>query len=272
MTVLNKIITNRQRLLSEEKQVVSISDVRSGVEERIESGYKPPEFLNSLKQGEPFLIAEIKKASPSKGIIRKDFDIANIAKTYHGSTFVDAISILTEPAFFQGCYEYIEQAGSITNKPILMKDFIIDPYQIYKGFLLGASAILVIASIMEDAQIKEFIRITRELNMNILFEAHTASEYRRALNFDLNLIGINNRDLKTFITDINNTIKIIEEVGKPDDRTIISESGIHSKEDIMLLQANGTDGFLIGERFMKNTDIDKAITDLFGDRHEKTTC
>ncbi len=271
MTILKKIVTNRQKLLAEEKDILSFRDAISKAEKLVGSGHKPSKFLSNLKSKNPFLIAEIKKASPSKGMIRKDFDITGIAKTYHDSAFVDAISILTEPDFFHGSYDYIKQADSITDKPILMKDFVIDPYQVYKGFLLGASAFLVISSITEDIQLKEFQKIARGLEMDMLFEAHSTSEYKRALNYGLKLIGINNRDLKTFITDINHTIKILDEAGKPEGSVIISESGINSKEDIDLLWNNNVDGFLIGERFMKNTDIERSISDMFGEGHEKAT-
>ncbi len=271
MTILQKIVQNRKSLISTEKEEVSLNDLQKKAEEYLASNIKPVNFINKVDGNKPFLIAEIKKASPSRGLIRKDFEVTDIAGTYNNSNHVNAISILTEPDYFQGSYEYIKTAKSITRKPVLMKDFIIDRYQIYKGFLYGASAVLVIASIMEDREIQEFIKITSDLNLDILFEVHTESEYKRALNFDIKCIGINNRDLKTFKTDINNTVNIIRNVGKPKDRIIISESGIHAKEDIAKLWENSVDGFLIGERFMKYHDIDRAITDLFGDRDEAAT-
>ena len=265
MTVLEKIVNNRLQLLEIEKQTYSIKDVRLEVEKCMESGYRPTAFYNKPEKDDIFLIAEIKKSSPSKGVIRKDFDVAHIANAYKKSAFVNGISVLTEPHFFMGSYEYIDRAKSVAEKPILMKDFIVDSYQIYRGYLAGASAALLIASILEDAQIEKFLKIAKELNMDILFEVHSSAEYKRALNFDIDLIGINNRDLKTFITDIKNTIKIIEKVGKFKDKAIISESGINAKEDIRLLAASGADGFLIGEKFMKSGNIEKSIASLFGD-------
>jgi indole-3-glycerol phosphate synthase len=224
----------------------------------------PPEFLRAGKENAPFLIAEIKKASPSKGLIRENFNVAEIAEAYQKSASVDAISILTEPDFFYGSYENIRLAAAMTDKPILMKDFIIDPYQIYKGFILGASAVLVIASVTDDLLYKKFKKITDKLNMGILFEVHTIQEYKRALRLGADKIGINNRNLKTFVTDINNTIMILEKAGKPGGTAVISESGINTRDDITRLMNCGVDGFLIGERFMKEQDICLAIRDLFG--------
>lgn len=265
MTILKKIVNNRLSLLEIEKSDLPFIDIKKKVEELSGNNYKPENFLKLVKRKKPFLIAEIKKGSPSKGIIRGDFNVIDIAKEYENSNHVNALSILTEPDFFYGSYEYVEQAKMITNKPVLMKDFIIDPYQIYKGFIIGASAFLVIASITEDRKIHEFIKIAKDLNMSILFEAHSISEYKRALKFDIDMVGINNRDLKTFKTDINNTISILKETGKPDEKTIISESGIHSKDDVQRLWSNGVDGFLIGEKFMKHNNIGESIDELFGD-------
>ncbi|MDY6935229.1 MAG: indole-3-glycerol phosphate synthase TrpC [Spirochaetota bacterium] len=262
MTTLEKIVGNRRKLLDIEKKRIPYNELRTQVDYLLEAGNSPLPFLSGANDKKPFLIAEIKRASPSKGIIRRNFNIDHIAKIYDKSPFVDAISILTEPDFFWGSYEYVEIVSDITNKPILMKDFILDTYQIYRGYLLGASAILLISSIIEDDQIQEFVRVAKELNMNILFETHTADEYRGALDYEIDIIGINNRDLKNFSTDINNTINILEKVGKPEGKMIISESGIDARDDIKQLWQSGVDGFLIGERFMKSDNIEAAITCL----------
>ena len=265
MTILKTIIQNRKKLIEAEKHELPLKNLKRAAEDHLKAGYAPPVFLRAGKSGTPFLIAEIKKASPSKGIIRKDFNVGEIAKAYHRSASVNAISILTEPAFFQGSYENIGLTMAITDKPILMKDFIVDPYQIYKGFALGASAVLIIASVTDDALFKKFKKITEKLYIDILFEVHTIQEYKRAVRLGADKIGINNRNLKTFITDINNTIMIIEKAGKPAGTTVISESGINTRDDIILLRNCGVDGFLIGERFMKERDISRAIGDLFGE-------
>jgi indole-3-glycerol phosphate synthase len=270
-TILEKIVNNRKLQLDKEKHSLPLKQIRRKVDEIIESGYKPADFLHTRKLKNPFLIAEVKKASPSKGIIREDFNLDDIARAYKSSPHVNAISVLTEPDFFSGSYDYIKKIKDAANKPVLMKDFIFDEYQIYRGFIEGASAILLIADVLEDFQIKILARLAFDLNMKILFEAHSSAEYRRALNFDFKIIGINNRDLKTFVTDIQNTIKIIDSEGKPEGRIIISESGINSKDDIRILRGSGADGFLIGERFMKQKHIEQAIADLFGESDE-TSC
>ncbi|MDY6969283.1 MAG: indole-3-glycerol phosphate synthase TrpC, partial [Spirochaetota bacterium] len=258
MTVLNKIVKNRLKRIHEEKKNLSMAELKDNATVLLESGYRPKDFLDRYNNKKLFLIAEIKKSSPSKGLIRENFDIIDIINSYNNSHTVDAISILTEPDYFSGNYEYIKSAKEISEKAVLMKDFIIDPYQIYKGFLLGASAVLLIASILDDSQIEEYLNVASELGIKVIFETHTVQEYKRAANFDIEIIGINNRDLKTFVTDINNSIRIIEAVGKNEDMIIISESGIDSQEDIKLLSNSGIDGFLIGERFMKFRDIEGA--------------
>ncbi len=267
-TVLEKIVNNRKLLVEKEKQYFPLNELRRKVDFMIESGYRPAYFTYSCRVIKPFLIAEIKKASPSKGTIREDFDIDSIAGAYKASRYVNAISVLTEPDFFSGSYDNIRKTKAVTGKPVLMKDFIFDEYQVYRGFLEGASAVLLIADILKDSEIETLSRLAGNLYLKILFETHTEAEYRRAFNFDFDLIGINNRDLKTFFTDISTTVRIIEKAGKPGDKLIISESGINSKDDIRVLSSGGADGFLIGERFMRRKDIGSAIADLFGESNE----
>ncbi len=264
MTILTRIIKNRKRLIEAEKAALPLEELKRAAEDLLLSRNAPPAFLRPGKPGKPFLIAEIKKSSPSKGLIRNDFNVREIAAVYHRSEAVTAMSILTEPDFFLGGYDNITLARSISGKPVLMKDFIIDPYQIYRGFTLGASAILVIASVVDDSLFKKFRKITEKLKMDILFEVHTIQEYKRAIRIGADIIGINNRNLKNFNTNINNTITIIQKAGKPDSAAVISESGINTRDDIKRLTDSGVDGFLIGERFMKERDIGRAIEDLFG--------
>ena len=269
MQILEKIVNNRRLLLEKEKQNISLTEIRENVDIIIERGYVPVDFLLGRNPGKPFLVAEIKKASPSKGLIRKDFDVCDIAGVYRDSQYVNAISVLTEPEFFLGSYDYLRDTVETANKPVLMKDFIVDEYQLYRGFLEGASAALLIAAVLTDAEISRLARIAGELNMTVLFEIHTAEEYRRAMDFNFPLIGINNRDLNSFITDVYTTVRIIDSEGKPEGKVVISESGINSRDDIRELGAGGADGFLIGERFMRENDIEAAIADLFGDRNEQ---
>jgi indole-3-glycerol phosphate synthase len=269
-TILEKIVNNRKLLLEKERQILPLNELRQKVDSMLDSDYRPAHFIYACGLQKPFLIAEIKKASPSKGVIREDFDVDYIAGAYKTSRYVNAISVLTEPDFFFGAYDYIKKTKAVTSKPVLMKDFIIDEYQIYMGFMEGASAVLFIADVLTDRDIKVLSKLTDNLNLRILFETHNVAEYKQALDFDFDLIGINNRDLKTFVTDINTTIDIIDKAGKPDGKIIISESGINSRDDIRLLNDGGADGFLIGERFMKQKDIGAAIADLFGESNEAT--
>lgn len=264
MTILDEIVANRQRLIREEKQKLLLAELIQRAEYMLDSGYTPTPFVDLSSFAPPFLIAEIKKRSPSKGLIREDFDVASIAAVYGDSEAVRGLSILTEPDYFGGSYENCEIARDSTDKPILMKDFIIDEYQLYKGFLIGASAVLFIASVLDKAQAAHFAEVAAKLGLSILFESHDDHEYHRALEGGYSIIGINNRDLKTFKTDIQNSIDIIGRNGKPKQGIVISESGIHSREHIERLLDGGVDGFLIGEHFMKNPDITGSIEELFG--------
>ncbi len=266
--ILEDIVGNRKRLLEKEKQALSLERIRQDAEHKSGSGYRPVDFLYAFNADLPFLIAEIKKASPSKGVIRENFDVSLIAAAYGSSEAVNAISVLTEPDYFSGKYEYIGIAKEASGKPVLMKDFVVDEYQVYRAFLEGASAVLLIAAVLTDSEIKKLNGIASALNLKVLFEVHTVSEYKRALDLGFELIGINNRDLKTFTVDVNNTLKIIESEGRPENRTIISESGISSAEGVRALFNNGVNGFLIGESFMKQDNINGAITGLFGDYYE----
>ena len=265
-TILNTIVENRKKLLQTEKERTSLEMLRREAEERLGSGEKPgempPFFLKNRYTDSPFLIAEIKKASPSKGIIREPFSLEEIARAYEHSPHVSAISVLTEPDFFRGSYENLIGARNYTEKPLLMKDFVIDPYQLYRGSLLGASAYLLIASILTDEEVRTLTELGNDLAMVPLFEAHTEEEYRRALDLGLPIVGINNRDLRTFETSIAVTTDIIDHVGKPEDLFLISESGIHSHDQVDELFSAGVDGFLVGETLMREASIGKAIDSL----------
>jgi indole-3-glycerol phosphate synthase len=271
VTLLEEIINNRRKLLGKEKQSEPLKKIMQKAEELFNSGYRPVDFLITHNRKKPFLIAEIKKSSPSKGIIRKEFNLDEIINAYKSSSYVNAISVLTEPQYFSGNYDFLKRTSINAGRPALMKDFILDEYQVFRGFLERASAVLLIAAVLTDDEIENLAALAHKLKMKVLLETHTAAEYRRALNFNFNIIGINNRDLKTFVTDIRTTIKILESGDKPKEKIIISESGINSKEDVSLLWDNGVDGFLIGERFMKQKNIEAAIAGLFGVIHEKTS-
>lgn len=219
-------------------------------------------FIKALKQqSAPAIIAEIKKASPSKGIIREDFNVAELARTYaqYGAS---CLSVLTDQHFFQGHPDYLYQAKDQCSIPVLRKDFIIDPYQIHESLALGADCILLIAALLDEVQLADFCILAQELGMAVLVESHNREELDRALDLPTPLIGINNRSLHTFHTDIQLSIDLASYV--PKDKLIISESGIHTREDIILLQEHGINAFLIGEHFMRAPHVGKALEELVG--------
>jgi indole-3-glycerol phosphate synthase len=220
------------------------------------------DFIAALHAQEtPAIIAEIKRASPSKGLIRKDFNVSEIAKTYaqHGAR---CLSVLTDIQFFQGHPDYLAQAKNQCALPILRKDFILDPYQIHESLALGADCILLIVALLDDHQLSDFCQLAQELNMAVLVESHTQEELERALSLPTPLIGINNRSLHTFKTDIQLSIQLKHYI--PKDKILITESGITTHADIRLMQSHGINTFLIGESLMRTADIGRALDELMG--------
>ena len=204
------------------------------------------------------IIGEIKKASPSKGLIKPDFDAVKIARQYDG--VVDAISVLTEEKYFLGKDEYLKDVSFAVSLPTLCKDFIIDQRQIYRAKILGASCILLIVAILDKEKIIEFIKLAYDLSMDVLVEIHTLSELKVALACGADIIGVNNRDLNSFETDINNTLKLVRHI--PKDKVIISESGIMNLTDVKKLKEVDIDGILVGESFMRSSDIKTLAKDI----------
>lgn len=207
------------------------------------------------------LIAEVKKASPSKGLIRPDFDPVGIAMSY-AQAQTDCISVLTDVSYFQGSNEYLRLVREAVDVPILRKDFTIDFRQIYEARWIGADAILLIAAILSDEQLREFLRIAKDLGLDALVEVHDREELERVLEMDVTLLGINNRDLKSFVTDLKTTENLIRDI--PQDRTVVSESGIFAPEQIAYLASLGAGAVLVGEHFMRQNDIARAVDDLMG--------
>lgn len=207
------------------------------------------------------LIAEVKKASPSKGVIREDFDPLEIARIYEDSGAA-CISVLTDRRFFQGSLDYISLIRPAVAIPLLRKDFIIDAYQIFEARARGADAVLLIAACLEKSQLEDYMGIAGELGLDVLVEAHTYKELDRALLAGAEIIGINNRDLSTFTVDIGTTLSLINDI--PDDRIVVSESGIRSRDDVLRLQQAGVDAILVGESLMRERDIGKKVRELLG--------
>ncbi len=210
--------------------------------------------------GLPAVIAEVKKASPSAGVIRADFDPAAIARSYAagGAT---CLSVLTDEAFFQGSDAYLRQARAACALPVLRKDFVVDPYQVYEARALGADCILLIMTALTDARLLELALLASELDLDVLAEVHDGAELERALDLPVRLIGVNNRNLRTFQTTLDNTLVLRDRV--PADRLLVSESGIHTPGDVVRLRAAGVHAFLVGEAFMRAADPGAELARLF---------
>ena len=205
------------------------------------------------------IISEVKKASPSKGVIAEDFPYLEIATTYEEAG-ADAISCLTEPDRFRGSDEYLKDIVKKVSIPVLRKDFTVDPYMIYQAKLMGASAVLLIAAILSDEELKSYFDIADRLGLSCLFEAHDAEEVKRCLAAGARIVGVNNRNLKDFTVDITNSVRLREMV--PSDIIFVSESGIEKPEDVKILKENGTDAVLIGEMLMRSSDKKSLIGEL----------
>jgi indole-3-glycerol phosphate synthase len=217
--------------------------------------------LTTRKNRSMGLIAEIKKASPSKGLIREDFDPVLLASSYQRAG-ADCISVLTDVDYFQGSNEYLKAVRQAVSVPLLRKDFTIDPKQIYEARLIGADAILLIAAILTTDQMKQYLSLASDLGLDALVEVHDREELERALELDTQMIGINNRNLKTFVTDLKTTEELIQFI--PAGKTIVSESGISTVQDMAYLQQIGSQAVLIGEHFMRQPVVEQAVHDLMG--------
>ena len=290
MTILDEIAAKTKERIAEKKAKLPFEEVRSQAEELLR--FKPQRKTGgaadsneklSFDHGFPFeqalrkpgisLICEVKKASPSKGLIAPQFPYLQIAKEYE-TAGASAISCLTEPFYFRGQDKYLQEIAAHVSIPVLRKDFTVDPYMIYEAKLLGASAVLLICAILDDSELKEYLTIAKELGLSALVEAHTAKEVERALNSKATIIGVNNRDLKTFRVDVNTSIKLRQMV--PQDIVYVSESGIQTANDLAQLYENGTDAVLIGEMLMRAEDKRRMLESLKSgcrnDKTEQTVC
>ena len=257
MDILNVIVKKKAARLEQAKILLPLRELR----QRLRDLEKPRNFKGTIKRGDCHikLIAEIKKASPSKGLIRHGFDPLKIAAVYEKKP-VSALSVLTEEDFFQGNLSYIKEIKEITLKPVLRKDFIIDEYQIYESRASGADALLLIASILDRNQAEDYLDLAGQLGLDVLFEIHDEDDLEKALLAHAAIIGINNRDLKTLKVDLSTTLRLRKDI--PEDRVVVSESGIRNRNDVARLEDAQIDAMLIGTSLMEAEDIGKKIDEL----------
>lgn len=273
--ILEEIVFKKRRRLAEIKVLRPFRSIKKEALERAGS-VNLRDFQSAIKRETPTkdilvsenfqrssrgpirFIGEIKVASPLKGVIRRDLDLLHISNIYNKK--VDAISIITEEDFFKGSLSYLETVKTNVTRPVLRKDFIIEEYQIYESILAGADAILLIASILDEGQSKDFLELSRELGMSVLFEVHNEQELERALKIEAPIVGINNRDLKTMQIDLNTTLRLRAMI--PKDRIVVSESGIKTREDVKRLEEAQVDAVLIGTVLMEAQDIESMIDRL----------
>lgn len=260
--ILQRIIRHKKGEIAERAAKVPLgllrekaktSNATRGLADRIET---------RIASGEATVIAEIKKASPSKGTLREDFDPSEIARRY-AACGASALSVLTDTRFFQGADEHLIAARAACSLPVLRKDFVIDPYQVFEARALGADCILLIVAALDDASLRSLAEMARELGLDALVEVHDEKELERTAAIRPRLIGINNRDLHTFDTTLDTTLRLLDRI--PRGSTVITESGIHDRADVARLRAAGVHGFLVGEAFMRSCDPGSALREIFFD-------
>ena len=259
-SILAKILASKRNEIAERQATRPVAELRSAIADVPQ----PRDFFGALAAEGPIkLIAEVKKASPSKGVIREDFDPIFIARTYqqHGAT---CLSILTDAPYFQGALDYLRQIRQAVELPLLRKDFILDSYQVLESREAGADAVLLIAECLDDCQLRKLHNEIVELGMTPLVEFYDADNLPRVLECGATLIGVNNRDLHTFHTDLQHTIRMRSQI--PDECVVVGESGIHSRADLLQLQEAGVDAVLVGEHLMAQPDIGLAVERLLGTR------
>ena len=259
--ILPKILARKAEEIAERSARLSLDELR-----RQAQNLPPPrpfagDLERTIARGRPAVIAEIKRASPSKGLLRDPFRPADIARSY-AAVGACCLSVLTDRDFFQGSEDYLKEARAACELPVLRKDFIIDPYQVYEARLIGADCILLIVAALDDARLLELERLAVDLDLDVLVEVHDATELQRALAIGATLIGVNNRNLRTFETRLETTIELLSRI--PAGCTVVTESGIHTRADVALMRAHGVHAFLVGEAFMRAPDPGVKLAELFG--------
>ena len=258
--ILKQIVAHKSKEITARKSLLSEASLKDKISECLPARGFEAAIQKAISAGQPAVIAEIKKASPSKGILRKDFSPGDIARNFEkaGAT---CLSVLTDTEFFQGSDENLVEARAACSLPVLRKDFLIDPYQVYESRVIGADCILLIVAVLTDTQLQQLAGIATELQMDVLIEVHDREELERALMLRLPLIGINNRSLETFETDITTTIGLLPDVFH--DRTVVTESGIHTRDDVLYMRKHDVNTFLVGEVLMRAPDPGEKLRTLF---------
>lgn len=259
--ILAKIVAVKHEEVAAAKKRKSLEAMREDALGRVLTRDFEGALRAKIAAGQAAVIAEVKKASPSKGVLREDFIPADIAQSYaeHGAA---CLSVLTDRQFFQGEPDYLKQARASCDLPVLRKDFLVDAYQVYESRAMGADCILLIAACLDDARMTELEAIARSLDMAVLVEVHDAAELQRALKLKTKLVGINNRNLRTFEVSLDTTLGMLQDV--PEDRLLVTESGILKREDVQKMRAGGVHAFLVGEAFMRAEEPGEALAALFG--------
>ena len=258
--ILNKILATKALEVAASKANVSLSQLQALAETQPEARDFVGSIHAKVMANKPAVIAEIKKASPSKGVIRADFNPAEIAKSYQAGGAA-CLSVLTDVQYFQGSAEYLKQARAACKLPVLRKDFMIDPYQVFEARAMGADCILLIVAALELNQMRALEELAHELGMAVLVEVHDADELELALQLDTPLIGINNRNLRTFEVTLQTTLDLLKVL--PEDRFVVTESGIFTPEDVKLMQSHDVHAFLVGEAFMRQPDPGAELARVF---------
>ena len=263
--ILEKIVATKKIEIAQNLQKLSLANQQEMAKANNQDALlKPRGFIRSINEkiaaGKAGVITEIKKASPSKGILREHFLPAQIAQSYekHGAA---CLSVLTDVDYFQGCNKYLQEARAACSIPVLRKDFTIDPYQVYEARAIGADAILLIVACLELNQMKELEACAHELGLDVLVEVHDAAELDQALELKTPLLGINNRNLKTFEVTLQTTLSLLSKV--PQNKTLVTESGILSRDDVQLMRDHQVNAFLVGEAFMRSADPGAALSEIF---------
>lgn len=262
--ILDKIVAVKREEVAAALRKRPLAEIRADAESRLLTRDFVGALRAKLGQGQAAVIAEIKKASPSKGVLRQDFMPADIAQSYaqgNGPVSAACLSVLTDRQFFQGQPDYLKQARASCSLPVLRKDFMVDPYQIYESRAMGADAVLLIAACLSDSQMAEFETIALGLGMAVLVEVHDGAELERALRLKTPLVGINNRNLRTFEVSLDTTLSLLPQL--PPEHLLVTESGILGHEDVARMRAAGVHAFLVGEAFMRAPDPGLALAELF---------